>query len=258
MGGVRVEHDGPVLTLTIDREERRNALDAAVLDGLLAGVQSEAARPEVRVVVVTGAGDKAFCAGADLVAMAPGATGLEQHEGRGGLRELILAMQACPRPIVARVQGLCLAGGVGLALGCDVVLASENAVFGLPEVTLGLWPFMVSALLARHVSPKAAMHLMLSGQRVDGRRGYEIGLVSAVYPADRFDDDVAAYVRALADKPPVAVRLGKAAFAAAADTPLAAGLAAMQAQLSLLTQTEDAVEGVAAFFDKRPPRWTGR
>src|SRR5439155_10406344 len=174
------------------------------------------------------------------------------------LRDVVLAFRACPVPVVARVQGLCLAGGVGLALGCDVVLASSAAKFGLPEVGLGLWPFMVSALLARHVSPKHAMHLMLSAERIDAATAYQMGLVSRVYPAETFAGDVEAYVGKLAAAPPVAVRPGKAAWTTAEEAPLAPALEAMQAQLSLLTTTRDAAEGVAAFFEKRPPNYTGR
>jgi enoyl-CoA hydratase/carnithine racemase len=255
---LRAERANGVLTLTIDREEKRNALSGEVLRGMLEAVRPIEPSGDVRVVVIAAAGTKVFCSGADLAVMTNDATGLEQHEGRGLLRDVVLAFRACPVPVVARVQGLCLAGGVGLALGCDVVLASSNAMFGLPEVGLGLWPFMVSALLARHVSPKHAMHLMLSAERIDAETAYHLGLVSKVLPADSFSADVAAYVDRLAAAPPVAVRLGKAAWLTAEEAPLGPALEAMQAQLSLLTTTRDAAEGVAAFFEKRPPNYTGR
>jgi enoyl-CoA hydratase/carnithine racemase len=210
---------------------------------------------DARVVLLTSEG-KVFCSGADLVQMAPDATGLEVHEGRGKLREVVLAMQACPLPVVASVQGLCLAGGVGLVLGCDLVLAAQDAAFGLPEVDLGLWPFMVSALLGRHVSPKRAMEMMLSARRVPASEALEMGLVSRV--VDDLPAETAALATALADKPPVAVRLGKAAFHAAMESSLTAGLEAMQAQLSLLNTTQDTKEGVTAFLEKRKPVWQGR
>jgi enoyl-CoA hydratase len=248
-----------VLRLTIDREERRNSLSAEVMQTLLTAVTGVAADPATRVAVIASAGERIFCAGADLAVMAADATGLEQHEGRGLLARLVLAMRECPVPVVARVQGLCLAGGIGLVCGADVVLARESASFGMPEIDRGLWPFMVSALLARHVSPKHAMDRMLSGDRFDARTAYEMGLVSRVFDDATFDADVDAYVARLAAAPPVAVRLGKAAWTAATETPsLAVALEAMQAQLSLLTTTSDAAEGIAAFFDKRPPKWTGR
>jgi len=252
-----VVSDG-VLTLTIDREERRNALSTEVLDALLDGVRRRATEDDVRVVVVTGAGEKAFCAGADLAATAPDATGLEQHEARGGLRELVLALRACPRPVVARVNGLCLAGGVGVALGCDMVIAADDAAFGLPEVNIGLWPFMVGALVARHVSPKRAMDLMLTGRRIDAATAYDWGLVSRVVPAAALDDAVAEVCAGIASKSPLVLRRGKAAYYAAEEVALARALESLQAELSLLAQSHDAAEGVAAFFQKRPPTFTGR
>jgi len=252
---LRVEADGPVLRLTIDREQRRNALNDAVLRGMIAAVREPG---DARVILVTGAGDKVFCAGADLSLMSEEATGLERHEARGGLRELMIAMRRCPLPVVARVQGLCLAGGVGLALGCDLVVASEAAEFGLPEVNLGLWPFMVSVLLARHCSPKLALDLMMSGRRLPAREAAAAGFVSRLVPAENLDSVVETLAGELAAKPPVAVRLGKAAFAAVEETSYEAALEAMQGQLSLITQTGDAAEGVAAFFQKRPPQWSGR
>ena len=241
-----------VLRLHLDREEKRNALNAEILDGMLAALRDPG---DARVVLVTSAG-KVFCSGADLVQMAPDATGLEVHEGRGKIREVVQAMTACPLPVVASVQGLCLAGGVAIALGCDIVLASEAAAFGLPEVDLGIWPFMVSALLGRHVSPKRAMEMMLSARRVPAAEALEMGLVSRV--VTDLSAETEALVAALAAKPPVAVRLGKAAFRAAMESSLDAGLEAMQAQLSLLNTTQDASEGISAFLNKRKPVWQGR
>ncbi|HVW79328.1 MAG TPA: enoyl-CoA hydratase-related protein [Mycobacteriales bacterium] len=253
------ELDGRVLRLTINREDKRNALSAAVMQGMLDAVAAASDDPQIRVVVLASAGERVFCSGADLAVMGNDATGLEQHEGRGLLARLVLAMRACRVPIVARVQGLCLAGGIGLAAGADVVLARESAAFGMPEIDRGLWPFMVSALLARHVSPKHAMDRMLIGDRFDARAAYEMGLVSRVFPDASFDAEFDGYVGKLASSAPVAIRLGKAAWVSATETPsLPAALEAMQAQLSLLTTTKDAVEGISAFFDKRPPEWTGR
>jgi enoyl-CoA hydratase/carnithine racemase len=253
--GLQVENVGGVLRLVLDRPDRRNALNDEVLEGMIAAIDAPG---DARVVLLGSAGDKVFCSGADLAGMADDATGLERHEARGGLRRLVVAIRSCPLPVVARVQGLCLAGGVGLALGCDVVLASSSAQFGLPEVGIGLWPFMVSALLAQHVSPKVATELMLTGRRIDAEEARAVGLVSRVLPAERFDAEVEATVSALSRTPPVAVRLGKAAFLSALETPLVPALEAMQAQLSLLTTTADVAEGVAAFFGKRPPEWQGR
>lgn len=255
MSDLLVERDGAVLRLTINREERRNALNDAVLTGMTEAIRDPG---DCRVVLVASAGDRIFCAGADLAVMSNDSTGLEQHEARGGVARLLDAMRASPLPIVGRVQGLCLAGGVGVAMGCDVLIASDAAAFGLPEVDRGLWPFMVSALLARHVSPKIAMDLMLSGRRMPAAEAQAVGLTSRVVPAADLDREVEELVSALAVKAPIAVRMGKAAYNAAQEMTLGPALAAMQAQLSLLTQTADAAEGVAAFFEKRSPRWTGR
>jgi enoyl-CoA hydratase/carnithine racemase len=248
--------DGGVLTLCIDREDKRNSLNAAVLQGIRSAVAAPPA--EARVILVRSAGERAFCAGADLAMMGEDATGLEVHEARGGLREVVLAMRACPLPVVARVQGLCLAGGVGLALGCDIVVCSEAAEWGLPEVDRGLWPFMVSGLLARHISPKRAMDWMLTGRRFTSTEALDAGLASRVVPAGDLDAEVDELVATLAAKAPVAVRLGKQSWITATDAPLEPGLEALQAQLALITTTKDAAEGVAAFFEKRAPVWQGR
>ena len=254
--GLQVDNDGRVLRLTLDRPDRRNALNDEVLEGMVAAVRDPG---EARVVLIASTGDKVFCSGADLSVMADDATGLERHEARSGLRRLVVAIRSCPLPVVARVQGLCLAGGVGLALGCDIVLASSAARFGLPEVDVGLWPFMVSALLAAHVSPKVANELMFTGRRIDATEAHHVGLVSRVLPSADFDSEVEATLEKLAGAPPVAVRLGKAAFLSALEMPAAArALDAMQAQLSLLTTTADVAEGVTAFFQKREPQWQGR
>jgi enoyl-CoA hydratase/carnithine racemase len=255
---VRAEVVDRVLTLTIDREERRNALSPEVLHALVEGVGVRAHQDDVRVVVVTGAGEAAFCAGADLVAFDPAATPLDHHEARGGLRALVLAIRGCPRPVIARVQGLCLAGGLGVALACDLVIASEAAAFGTPEVEVGLWPFMVGALLARHVSEKRALDLMLTGRRIDAATALDWGLVSRVVPAAALDATVAEVAAGLAAKSPLVLRMGKAAWYATEEVALAPALAQLQAQLSLLAQSHDAAEGVLAFREKRSPEWTGR
>jgi enoyl-CoA hydratase len=250
-----VTREGNVLRLHLDREPKRNALNGEILRGMLTALRDVG---DARVVLITTAGDKVFCSGADLVQMAPDATGLEVHEGRGLVREVVLAMRACPVPVVAGVQGLCLAGGIAIILGCDVVVSSDAAAYGLPEVDLGLWPFMVSALLAVHVSPKRAMEMMLSARRVPAAEALEMGLISRIVPHADIQQEVLALAEALGNKPPAAVRLGKQAFHAAQESSLSAGLEAMQAQLSLLNTTQDASEGVTAFLQKRKPVWTGR
>ena len=257
MSELLAEHRGSALWLTINRAERRNALSSEVLEGLvdhLVGVDVT----QTRSVVVTGAGEVAFCAGADLAATAPDATGLEQHEARGSLRELFSAMQDCPVPVIARVRGLCLAGGIGVALGADVVVAADDSMFGLPETNIGLWPYMVGALVARHVSPKRAFDWMLTGRRITAAEAYDWGLVSRVVPVADLDAEVAGVCERAESLSPLILRLGKAAWYDTADQPLWEALRYLHTQLSLTAQTQDAVEGVTAFLQKRDPTWTGR
>ncbi|MHB2022499.1 MAG: enoyl-CoA hydratase/isomerase family protein [Mycobacteriales bacterium] len=255
-GQLKVEAKGAILWLTIDREQRRNALSAELMSELLSVVRDPGA--DARLIVLAASGEQVFCSGADLSVMGGDATGLERHQQRSLLVDLVLAMRACPLPILARVQGLCLAGGVALVLGTDLVAASSEARFGLPEADLGLWPFIVSALLAKHLSPKHAMDFMLTTERIDADTACRYGLVSRVIPKISFDADFDALAQRIASKAPVAVRLGKAAFNAALESTLPAALSAMAAQLSLITTTRDAEEGITAFFEKRSPHWTGR
>ena len=253
---VLVARRGPARWLTINRPERRNALSGDVLAGLVEGLRVD---DDARVVVLTGAGDRVFCAGADLAAGAAESTGLEQHEARGGLLTLFAAMAGCPLPVIARVNGLCLAGGVGVLLAADLAVAEESVEIGLPEVGIGLWPFMVSALLARHVSPKRALDLCMTGRRLPAAEAADWGLLSRVAPAGQLDATVEALCDELATKSPLTLRVGKQSwYAAAAGPSLDLALGHLQAQLSLLAQSKDAVEGVTAFFEKRPPEWTGR
>ena len=249
-----------VLRLTIDREDRRNALSGDVVRELRDGIARASSDDDARVVVLTGAGDKAFCAGADLGGMVAGTevTQVEIHEARGNVRELLLEMRACPRPIIARVQGLALAGGLGLMLASDLVVAAETAQFGTPEVNVGVWPFMIGALVARHVSAKRALDLFMTGRRIDAATAYDWGLVSRVVPTAQLDAAVDELAGEIAGKSPLVLRMGKAAYYATEDVALAPALGYLQAQLALLAQSRDAAEGVQAFFEKRPPRWTGR
>ncbi len=252
MSDLQVTSARGVLRLHIDREAKRNALSGDVLRPMLEALRAPG---DARVVLVTSAGERVFCAGADLVQMAPDASGLEVHEGRGLLREVVLAMRACPGPVVASVQGLCLAGGVGLVLGCDLVLAADDALFGLPEVDLGLWPFMVSALLGRHVSPKRAMEMMLSARRVPAVEALEMGLVNTVVALEELEEETVRWAREMLALSPFALRLLKASFNAAED-----GLSGIQ-QLAhdanlLFYMSEEAQEGRDAYREKRPADFT--
>ena len=255
---VLYEVDGEVATATLHRPERRNALTWSMVAHLRAVVAQAKADPDVRVLVLTGAGEAAFCAGADLGGMAEGASALELHDGRGALARLFEDLWALGKPTIAKVRGYCLAGGFGLALSCDLVLAADDATFATPEVDVGLWPFMASVPLCRSMAPKKALELMLTGRRVGAAEADRLGFVTRVVPAGDLDDATAELAAELAAKSPTAVRLGRDAFYRVWDASAAEALAALHPLLSVLVDTEDAREGLAAFAEKRPPRFTGR
>ena len=249
-------HDA-VATLTINRPERRNALSWDVISQMRTRFGEAKDDPAVRVVVVTGAGDKAFCAGADLGTMADGAGFLELHEGRGGLAALFQEMWALGKPTIARVHGYALAGGFGLALACDMVIAADNATFGTPEIDVGLWPYMITVPLMRSMPPKKALELMLTGRRVDAAEADRLGFVTRVVPVAELDAAVGDLAATVAAKSPAIVKLGRDSFYEVWDRSAAEALALLHPLLSLTTLTDDAQEGIAAFAQKRPPQWRG-
>jgi enoyl-CoA hydratase/carnithine racemase len=246
-----------VATLTINRPDRRNALSWDVVDQLRARVAQAKSDAEVRVVVLTGAGEKAFCAGADLSGMAEGAGLLDLHAARGELARLFDELWRLGKPTVARVRGYALAGGFGLALACDLVVAADDAQFGTPEIDVGLWPFMITVPLCRSMPPKKALELMMTGRRVSATEAEVLGFVTRVVPVGELDGAVASLAASLAAKSPAVMRLGRDSFYAVWDTDAAAALAFLHSQLTLTTLTDDAREGLAAFAEKRAPHWTG-
>ncbi len=245
-----------VARLTLDRPERRNALSWELVGELRQAFARAKADPEVRVCVLTGAGDRAFCAGADLGGMGGGAGDLALHEARGQLAELFRQMYGLGKPTIARVRGYALAGGFGLALACDMVVAADDAVFGVPEVDIGLWPHIVTVPLIRSMPPKTALELMLTGRRVDAAEGERIGFVNRVVAADALDAAVGELATALAAKSPQAVKLGRDAFYSVWDKDVDTSLRLLHPLLTITASTDDAAEGIAAFQEKRPPRWS--
>jgi enoyl-CoA hydratase/carnithine racemase len=244
--------------ITINRPAKRNSISWGVIEGIRAKLAQAKADPAVGVVVLTGAGDKAFCAGADLSGMAAGASYLDLHEGRGQLAELFDDLWSLGKPTIARVRGYALAGGFGLALACDMVVCSDDSQFGTPEIDVGLWPFMITVPLVRSMPPKKVLELMLTGRRVSASEAERIGFVNRVVPADELDAAVDELAAGLAAKSPAIVKLGRDSFYAVWDLAARDALAQLHAMLTITTGTDDSREGIAAFVEKRPPQWTGR
>ncbi|HWS44601.1 MAG TPA: enoyl-CoA hydratase-related protein [Acidimicrobiia bacterium] len=244
--------------VTINRPDRRNAMSFGVMDGLRDAMSRARADAAVRVVVLTGAGDKAFCAGADLGGGGVASSGAEAHEGRGLLADLFRDMWRVGKPLIARVRGYALAGGFGLACACDLVVAADDAVFGTPEINVGLWPYMITVPLLRSMPPKTALDLMMTGRRVSAEEGARIGFVQRVVPVAELDATVDTLAADLASKSPLIMRWGRDAFYRVLEMDADAALSYLQGMLTITSQTEDAAEGVAAFAEKRAPNWKGR
>lgn len=250
--------DSRVATLTINRPERRNAITPAVMAELKNRFDKASADPDVWAIVLTGAGGT-FCAGADLTGtFGKEKSFLQMHEDRRAFADLLLAMNKCRKPILAAVQGYCLAGGMGLCLSSDMAIASEEAQFGLPEIKRGLWPYMVTAVLIRNVGRKKALELCMTGERISAAEAERIGMINACVPRDRFREKVAETAAKLASYSPAVMGLGKSSFYRIADMSLEDALGYLHSQLTLNTQTEDILEGIAAFMEKRQPVWKGR
>ncbi len=256
---VAVSDAGAVRTIAIDREAQRNALDRATLAELELALDLAAGQESVRVIVLRGAGDRAFCAGADLKEVLGHASIGESRMHFGGVAKVIAAMERAPQPVIARVPGFALAGGCGLAVAADFTIASESAVLGLPEITLGLLPLMVSVPILRAVgSRKVLLDLVLTGRRVDAHEALEIGLVTRVVADDALDDEIAALCERLTSLSPQALAMGKEAIYTANEMEAGAALKYLREAIIVVSRTEDAKEGITAFFEKREPKWTGR
>jgi enoyl-CoA hydratase/carnithine racemase len=250
----RVENH--VATVTINRESRRNAISPEALTLFHEALDRALADDQVRVVCVTGAGEKAFCTGADL----GGSMGADDESRRvfDSYARLISRLATFPKPTVARVNGHCLAGGTGFMLGCDIVIAKETAKFGTPEVNVGLFPMMIGALIFRNVERKKAMEMIMLGEKLTAEQALAMGLVTRVVPEGNFDAEVDKVLGALAGKSPIGMRLGKEAFAAAETMPLNEAVRFLAGRLAAVAATDDAREGITAFLEKRPPRFTGK
>jgi len=253
---VSFKRRGATCVLMINREEQRNALSNEVIDGLRDGVARAKADPKVRVLVLRGAGESAFCAGGDLTQMNEMEVDqFEAHMGRSQLALLFRDMWELGKPTIARVPGFALAGGFGLAAACDFIVASDKAVFGVPEVAVGLWPYMITLPLLHWLPPKQVLDLMLTARRIKADEANAIGLVSRLAAPEDLDAAVDDLAKTLCAVGPQAVALGRTAFYAAVNHDLDSRVRMLQAHLSVALMMPNAHEGLAAFAEKRKPSW---
>lgn len=244
-------------TITIDDPERRNPMSNQAMAQLAEAVRNATDDPAVRVIVITGAGEKAFSAGGDLSGGFMD-TPIASHGSRGALADLFRSLRRCDKPVIARVNGHALGGGFGLAAACDIVIAVDDALMGTPEVRVGLWPMMISAVLRRLVPEKALFEMMATGRRFPASEGVALGVVSRAVPRDELDTTVDETVAALTAFSPATLAIGKASFYAIADMDIDTALDHLHVGLTATGTTEDAIEGIAAFVQKRDPEWKGR
>lgn len=250
------EKRGAEFRITINRPDKRNALNAEVIAGIRAGYQMAHEDAEVRVIVLTGAGDKAFCAGADL---APGqAFRFDFSRPNVDYADLLRLAADATKPSIARVNGACMAGGMGLLAMTDMAVAADGAQFGLPEVKVGVFPMQVLSLLQMIAPRRLINEWCFTGEPFDAAAARAAGLVNYVVPAAELDARVDWLVSRIVDKSPTAIRRGKYAMRAIAAMSFDEAIAYTESQIALLAMTEDAKEGLAAFAQKRPPNWTGR
>lgn len=245
---------GAVATITLNRPEKRNAIGPEMTNELLHALEHAMGDPEVRVVLLTGAGGN-FCAGGDLKSMSGGDDSLPH---KGDYADLLLAMVRATKPIVAKVRGSAMGGGLGLVAASHFALCAHDAALGTPEVLRGLWPMMIMAVLARVVPQRDLLEMMLLGEKLTAEHAARVKLVNRAVPDDALDAEADALCRALATRSPTAVRHGLTLWAKQGDMALEDALPMLRDGLFELIGTDDAREGIMAFMEKRAPRWTGR
>lgn len=249
-----IEQRGPVLWLTINREARRNAVSHGVLAALAQAITAAQEQREVRAIVLTGAGEKAFCAGADLQASQAFTT--DYSEPQGHVARVLRAAKASNVPLIARVNGACMAGGMGLLSMCDLAVAARHAVFGLPEVKVGVFPAQVLSVMQHLIPRRKLAEMCLTGEPLSSAEALELGLVN--YVDDDLDGKLQWLLARLLDKSPAAIRRGLYTMKRIEAMSFEESMAFTESQIALFTLTEDAKEGQAAFQAKRAPQWPGR
>ncbi len=255
---VKYEVADGVATVTLNNPEKRNMLSGQMLAELVDAMKTARDDEDARAVVLTGAGDKVFCAGADLGGFAADVPLVAKHFATDLFLEFFRLMPRLGKPSLCAANGHVLAGGMGLALSCDLLIAKEGATFGTPEINVGAFPYMIMAIIYRNVPRKKVNEMMLLGERLSGEQAVEYGLANKVVPVAEFDSAAAEWAGKLASKSPVLMRLGHDAMYRQQDMAVDDALDYLRSQLSLTFSTEDIVEGVTAFFEKREPQWKGR
>lgn len=249
-----VEQRGAVLWLTIAREARRNAMSHGVLAGMASAINAAQAQRSIRAIVVTGAGSKAFCAGADLQAAQAFTT--DFSEPHGHLAQLLRAAKNSYIPLIARVNGACMAGGMGLLAMCDMAVAESHCVFGLPEVKVGVFPAQVLSVLQHLIPRRKLAEMCITGEPITAAQALDYGLVN--YVDEDVDVRLQWLLERLLDKSPAAIRRGLYTMKKMEAMSFEESMAFTESQIVLFTLTEDAQEGQRAFQEKRPPHWMGR
>jgi enoyl-CoA hydratase/carnithine racemase len=255
---VLVSVEAHVATITLNRPAQRNPLSATMLRDLATAFRWCRREPEVRVTVLTGAGDRVFCAGADLNSFDGGMTDLERHRSRDLFVDLFTLMESLGKPIVGRINGHALAGGIGLACACDLLVSTDTATFGTPEINVGIWPMMIQAILSRNIPRKVLLEMEMLGDRWTATQLQGVGVINRVVPHDQLDSAVKEITDKLVKKSPVALRLGRDSFYRQQDMEFRAALDYLHSQFTLVTLTEDSKEGIKAFFEKREPDFKGK
>ena len=254
---LRYEVADAVATIALDQAQTRNALSDALLDELLAALEVARDDDGVRCVVLASTHDTVFSSGGDLAGFSAEVPLVHKHAANSRFPRLFELIGRLGKPVICAARGHVLAGALGLALACDLVIAGERATFGTPEINVGLFPFMIAALIGRNVGRKKMTELLLLGQRIDAHEAQRLGMVNRVVAPEDFDAAVADWAAQLAAKSPLLMKLGKDALFAQQDMAFADALEYLRGQLTLALSTQDAREGVAAFLERREPRWTG-
>jgi len=254
------EIKGKAGTITLSREERRNAISPTMTIELLDALKKYDEDRNILVIVLTGAGSRAFCAGADFgEAMSATASLLDRHEEQRKFAELFKVIKGLRKPLLGRINGHALGGGFGLACSCDIVVAAEDCQFGTPEINVGLFPYVIMATLLRSASaPKKLIEMMLTGERLNAREAQLLGLLNHVVPREQLDARVDEITKRIASKSPAILRLGRRAFYTMRDMEYEKALEYLSSVLAINTVADDVAEGISAFLEKREPQWKGK